>query len=85
MGSGLKDVDGFISHLMIDGNVSLPGGSHTEIGMILSRALENSVKVTLVIMHDKTQLNLKLVIIIINNNNNLNRKTLKILQGFRLR
>ena len=41
--SGSKDTDAFISHLMMDGNVSLPGGSHTEIGTILLRALEKSV------------------------------------------
>ena len=44
MSNGSKDMDAFISNLMMDGNLSLPGGSHTEIGTILLRALEKSVK-----------------------------------------
>jgi len=44
MSNGSKDMDAFLSNLMMDGNLSLPGGSHTEIGTILLRALEKSVK-----------------------------------------
>ena len=44
MGNGFADVNGFISHLMTDGQFSLPGGSNTEIGRIFLRALEKSVK-----------------------------------------
>lgn len=40
-----EDLDAFVSRLLADGNVTLPGGSRTQVGAVLLNALEQSVNI----------------------------------------